>query len=254
VSRALTEVGFYGKLPCRGDFLQRRAPQDFVDVWDGWLQECIHESRQRLQESWLETYLTAPVWRFVLSAGVCGEGVYAGILVPSVDRVGRYFPLTVIAQLAQEDCPLSIACGSADWFEGAEALVLDALESQALDFDTFDERIALLRERLNLDSFGAAVQHPRQLLEGSEFPAVFAQWHMPMASADSLQSAVNAFAYREMSRALQPLAIWWTQGSRALSPSWLATRALPSPRAFVAMLTGVWADAEWATIRSGGPA
>jgi type VI secretion system protein ImpM len=251
VSRALTEVGFYGKLPCRGDFLQRRAPQDFVDVWDAWLQECIHASRERLQESWLEIYLTAPVWRFVLSSGVCGEGVYAGIFVPSVDRVGRYFPLTVIAQLEPEDCPISIACGSTGWFEGAEALVLDALESQALDFDTFDERIALLRERLNLESFGIT---PAQLLQGSEFPATFAQWQMPLGSADSLQSVVNAFAYREMSRSLQPLAIWWTQGSGALSPSWLATRGLPSSRAFVAMLTGAWADAEWATIRSGGSA
>src|SRR5262249_51991550 len=97
VSRPLVNVGFYGKLPCRGDFLQRRAPQDFVDVWDAWLQEGLHESRQRLQEAWLNTYLTGRVWRFVLSAGVCGSGVYAGVLVPSVDRVGRYFPLTLIA-------------------------------------------------------------------------------------------------------------------------------------------------------------
>lgn len=251
MSRPLVEVGFYGKLPCRGDFLQRRAPQDFVDVWDGWLQECIHESRQRLQDSWLETYLTAPVWRFVLSSGVCGEGVYAGIFVPSVDRVGRYFPLTVIAQLERGDCPITMACGSSAWFEGAEALVLDALESEALDFDTFDERIALTRERLNVGSLEDS-QLPTRILGGSEFPAVLGQWHMPMASAESLQGAVNAFAYREMSRALQPLAMWWTQGSGALSPSWLATRGLPSARGFVAMLTGSWTDAEWATVRSGG--
>ena len=90
----LTEVGFYGKLPCRGDFLQRRVSQDFVDVWDAWLQESLHETRKRLDEAWLNTYLTGPVWRFGLSAGVCGEHTYIGILVPSVDRVGRYFPLT----------------------------------------------------------------------------------------------------------------------------------------------------------------
>ncbi|MDE2050717.1 MAG: type VI secretion system-associated protein TagF, partial [Gammaproteobacteria bacterium] len=38
----MSETGFYGKLPCRGDFMQRRAPQEFVDVWDAWLSECLH--------------------------------------------------------------------------------------------------------------------------------------------------------------------------------------------------------------------
>ena len=54
-------VGFYGKLPCRGDFLQRRVAAEFVDPWDRWLQESLTESRLQLQECWLETYLTSPV-------------------------------------------------------------------------------------------------------------------------------------------------------------------------------------------------
>jgi type VI secretion system protein ImpM len=250
VSRPLTEVGLYGKLPCRGDFLQRRAPQSFVDVWDAWLQEGIHASRERLRDAWLETYLTAPVWRFVVDSGVCGEGIYAGILVPSVDRVGRYFPLTVIAQLAEDDCPLAMACGNKDWFEAAESLVLEALEAQALDFDTFDERIALLRERLDVHSLDDSSRLVG-LLRESEFPAVFARWQLPLAAADSLQSAMNALAYREVSRALQPLAIWWTQGSSVLAPTWLATRGLPQASSFVAMLTGDWAGADWATVGTG---
>lgn len=251
MNRPLTEVGFYGKLPCRGDFLQRRAPQDFVDVWDAWLQECIHESRQRLQDSWLETYLTGPVWRFVFGPGVCGEGAYAGILVPSVDRVGRYFPLTVIAQLDANDCPLSIACDSAPWFEAAESLVLDALEAEALDFDTFDEQIALLRERLDVAS---AIESARLfgILRNSEFPGGPSRWHLPLGTTGSIQGAVNAFAYREMARAAQPLALWWTLGSSALSPSFLATRGLPEARAFVAMLSGNWAGADWDVVCAGG--
>ena len=251
MNRPLTEVGFYGKLPCRGDFLQRRAPQEFVDAWDAWLQEGIHESQQRLQDAWLNTYLTGPVWRFALAAGVCGGGAYAGILVPSVDRVGRYFPLTVIAQLAADECPLATACGSSDWFESAETLVLDALQAEALDFDTFDEQIALLRERLDTSgtSESARLLH---LLRDSAFPAESPRWQLPLDAAASLQSAVNAFAYREIGRALQPAALWWTQGSDALAPSWLATRGLPEARAFVAMLTGDWAGAEWTTLHSGG--
>ena len=248
--RALTEVGFYGKLPCRGDFLQRRAPQDFVDVWDAWLQECLHASRQKLQDSWLETYLTGPVWRFAFAPGVCGGGAYAGILVPSVDRVGRYFPLTVIAKLEADDCLLEIACGSAGWFASAEALVLDAIAAEALDFDSFDEQIALLRERFDADGVSES-SRVTDLLARSEFPAGSQRWHLPLAALESLQSAVNALAYREIARALQPLALWWTQGSNSIAPSWLSTRGLPEAQAFVAMLAGDWVGAGWPTVGAG---
>ncbi|MEJ1963377.1 MAG: type VI secretion system-associated protein TagF [Gammaproteobacteria bacterium] len=251
MTRPLTEVGFYGKLPCRGDFLQRRAPQDFVDAWDAWLQECIHESRLRLQDTWLDTYLTGPIWRFVLASGVCGDGAYAGILVPSVDRVGRYFPLTVMAQLTPDGCPLALACSGAAWFESAESLVLDALQADALDFDAFDEQIALLRERL--DAAGADESSRfLKLLQNSDFPGGSARWQLPLVAPESLQSAVNAFAYREMSRVMQPLALWWTSGSGSLAPSWLSTRGLPEARSFVAMLTGDWAGADWAAASGGG--
>ena len=248
MSRALTEVGFYGKLPCRGDFLQRRAPQDFVDTWDAWLQESLHALRTRLEDRWLDIYLTGPVWRFALSAGVCGAGPYIGILVPSVDRVGRYFPLTVVARLAPEDCVLAVACASRAWFEDAEQLVLDALDAQALDFDTFDEQIALLRERLDTESATESAQ-ALQVLGNAPLPA--GRWQMPLASAASLQNAVNAYAHREVSRLLAPLAIWWTEGSNTLTASWLCSRGLPDAAGFAGMLTGDWSATDWAT--AGGP-
>ncbi|HWG29148.1 MAG TPA: type VI secretion system-associated protein TagF [Steroidobacteraceae bacterium] len=243
MSRALTEVGFYGKLPCRGDFLQRRAPQDFVDAWDAWLQESLHALRARLEDRWLDTYLTGPVWRFALSPGVCGAGTYIGILVPSVDRVGRYFPLTVLAQLEPEDCVLAVACASRVWFETAEHLVLDALDAEALDFDTFDEQVALLRERLDTASATESSQALRVL---GNAPAPAGRWQMPLASAASLQSAVNAYAHREAGRLLAPLAIWWTEGSNTLRASWLCSRGLPEPAGFVGMLTGDWSATDWA--------
>jgi type VI secretion system protein ImpM len=251
VNAALTEVGFYGKLPCRGDFLQRRVPQDFVDVWDAWLQESLHETRTRLQDAWLNIYLTGPVWRFALSGGVCGEKSYLGILVPSVDRVGRYFPLTVVAQLEPQECVLSVACASHGWFAAAESLVLDALEAEALDFDTFDEQIALLRERLDPTSAAESSQLSG-LLGSSTFPGEFGKWQIPLATAGSLQTALNVLAHREISRHLAPLAIWWTEGSDTVTASWLCTRGLPDTAGSVAMLTGDWAGANWACAGAGG--
>lgn len=249
---ALTEVGLYGKLPCRGDFLQRRVPQDFIDPWDGWLQQSLHESRARLGEAWLDRYLTGPVWRFALSGGVCGAQAYLGILVPSVDRVGRYFPLTLIAQLDPHECLLSVACASHGWFAAAESLALDALEAEALDFDSFDEQVALLRERLDATN-AAESSRLSDLLGSSTFPAEFGQWQIPLASSDSLQTALNVLAQREIGRHLAPLATWWTEGSSALPASWLCTRGLPDAVGAAAMLTGDWSGSGWACVGVGGP-
>ena len=240
-------IGFYGKLPCRGDFLQRRAPVPFVDVWDAWLQECMHASKEQLQDAWLDAYLTGPVWRFVLDAGVCGEDRYAGILVPSVDRVGRYFPLTVIAPLQAGVCPLDVACGASAWFEAAEGVVLDALEAEALDIDAFDESVAQLREPLSAESANESASLMNALRDGS-FPLQADRWHVPLQSAQSLQRAINALAYREMSRASQPLTLWWSEGSQAVGASWLTSRGLPEASAFAAMLSGHWAGSGWTSV------
>lgn len=244
---ATNEIGFYGKLPCRGDFLQRRAPLPFVEVWDAWLQQCMHASKEQLQDAWLDAYLTGPVWRFVLDAGVCGDSSYAGVLVPSVDRVGRYFPLTVVAQLGAGHCPLDVACGASAWFEAAEALVLDALEAEALDIESFDEGVARLREPLAAEnaSESASLMHA---LSDSAFPLQPDRWHVPLESAQSLQRAINVLAYREMSRGLKPLTLWWTEGSKALGASWLSLRGLPEAPAFAAMLSGNWAGSSWTSL------
>ena len=73
-----------------------RAPRGCRPSWPsrstpGWRRRWPR-SRDALGEGWLETYLTAPVWRFALAAGCCGPAA-AGIWLPSVDRVGRYYPL-----------------------------------------------------------------------------------------------------------------------------------------------------------------
>ena len=122
------EVGFFGKLPSHGDFVGRRVASGFREVWDAWLQRCLTESQRQLGSRWLECYLTSPMWRFFLCDGVAGETSYAGVLLPSVDRVGRYFPLTVVAALPVELGAASLAEGAAGWFNEVEQLCSGALE------------------------------------------------------------------------------------------------------------------------------
>jgi len=245
-------VGFYGKLPCKGDFLQRRVSQEFVDAWDPWLQECMHASRQQLGEAWLQAYLNGPVWRFALAEGVCGGGAYAGVMVPSVDRVGRYFPLALLAQLSTEECLLEVACGGAAWFDAAETLAVEALQASDLDLESFDDRVSDLAGRLARAS-AAEAAYLVGLMQQGDFASTPAQWQVPLTDGRSLQNAVNAFASRELQRVLRPLALWWTDGSDAVAPGWLCTRGLPDPQSFAALLAGNWRSAGWASLSGDAP-
>ena len=95
----MTMMGFYGKVASRGDFIERNLPKDFQRSWDAWLSAGLQTSRQQLGEHWLDAYLTSPLWRFALAPGVCGSEAMTGVLMPSIDRVGRYFPLTIACSI-----------------------------------------------------------------------------------------------------------------------------------------------------------
>lgn len=224
--------------------MQRRVPQEFLDVWDPWLQHCLHASRRALLESWLSSYLTSPVWRFVLPSSICGSGAYAGVLAPSVDRVGRYFPLTLVAQIDIDICPLEFATTRTSWFEALEALVAVALDESTVELESFDARVAQLAQPLEPHNQGI-VMSLFGLLEHSKFPAQGSAWRMPLGTAGGLQSAVNALAYRDLAVQLRPVSVWWSEGSNAAAASWLSLRSLPEPSNFGAMLNGQWAQHGW---------
>jgi type VI secretion system protein ImpM len=117
-------AGFYGKLPARGDFVRAGLPRDFIDPWDAWLQSVIGGSRALAGDAWLPAYLESPVWRFALPPGMCGELAVLGLMLPSVDKAGRYFPLSFAALHATG---FSAASGDA-WLDVCESAGRDALE------------------------------------------------------------------------------------------------------------------------------
>jgi len=118
---AARAVGFFGKLPSRGDFLRAGLPRGFTDPWDGWLQGAIAGSRAMLGERWLPAWMEAPIWHFSLPAGQCGTAPVLGVWMPSVDAAGRHFPLTLALVGDRPARP-------GDWLAAAEAIGLDALQ------------------------------------------------------------------------------------------------------------------------------
>lgn len=143
----LSAPGWFGKLPTVGDFASRRLPQDLIDWWDGWLSLGLAQLRERHAEAWQALFLAAPVWRFAITPGVApgamGRYAWAGVLTPSVDCVGRYFPLTLLAPLVR--WPAHVPEGEALglWLERLERIAGDALHD--------DWSIERLEAELNAD-------------------------------------------------------------------------------------------------------
>jgi type VI secretion system protein ImpM len=136
LSSANVVVGLYGKLPARGDFVRAGLPRDFTDRWDDWLQSVIAGSRTLMGDSWLPAFLEAPVWRFSLPPGMCGERAVLGLMLPSVDKAGRYFPLTFAALGIGGIAAESIA-GNA-WLDRCEEAGRAALEQDRPPQDVSD--------------------------------------------------------------------------------------------------------------------
>jgi len=135
--------GLYGKIPSEGDFVTRRLPWEFTSVWDEWLQQGMQASREALGARWLELYLSAPIWRFQVAPGVCGPIGWRGLFFASVDRVGRYFPLT----LAFADAgPTALAALSGDaqaWIAVEDAALSGLAPTLTIaDFDRLMEALA----------------------------------------------------------------------------------------------------------------
>jgi type VI secretion system protein ImpM len=87
--------GLFGKLPQKRDFVSANLPNAILNPFETWLQSCVSASRNEIGREWEQYYLVAPIWHFWLGPEVLGAGC-AGALMPSVDQVGRYFPLSII--------------------------------------------------------------------------------------------------------------------------------------------------------------
>ncbi len=130
-------VGFYGKLPARGDFVRAGLPRDFTDRWDDWLQSVLAGSQSLMGKAWLPAFLEAPVWRFTLPPGMCGERAALGLMLPSVDKAGRYFPLT-FAALRITGVAAALSEPANAWLDRCEAAGRAALERDTSPQEIYD--------------------------------------------------------------------------------------------------------------------
>ncbi len=226
-------TALYGKLPAKGDFLSRNLPREFIDTWDEWLQTGMNASRQALGESWLETYLTSPLWRFVLPAGICGANAWCGVVMPSMDKVGRYFPMAVVRMLPPALSPICVAMQNDTWFEGVESILLDALDNASLDLDEFDRAVDALTFS---ETDVAAMDNPLETGVGIR---------VSLAGNQGIAKSLLAFAAPEIQQRTNGLTAFWGSGSELVGPGMLISNGLPGANMFTALLSGNWNAHGW---------
>jgi len=233
--------GLYGKISTKGDFVTRRLARDFVQPWDSWLQAAIPHSRKALGDTWLQAYLNAPIWRFALSAGLCGDRVVAGILMPSIDKVGRHFPLTLAAAAGPDANAAQVFAASATWFGELEALALSTLED-GFDFEAFDTALAALGPPPDAGT-AMALGTPRPLEGG--------RWRFAVDPGCALGPGDPLVAHQILRAFMPRHSLWWSAGSQQVAPSFLVCDALPGGDSFVALLDGEWGRWSWSGAKPG---
>ncbi len=218
------QYGFFGKLPARRDFIAHSVPRSFLRFWETWLEKSMTQSRAELGAgAWEEIFRAAPIWRFWLGADVCGQTIL-GAFMPSMDAVGRYFPLTLIAVPEGEAVkPPNIDPRHA-WFEKIEDILLSALEPDT-SLDAVLEEIGKLKND-GADALHASVAEPKFAAPYNDRPAA------PLAEL----FAVCRLAYQDCSVAATTF--WWTAGGEGFRPVGLMRKHFPETEVFTDMLTG----------------
>jgi type VI secretion system protein ImpM len=215
--------GLFGKLPQKRDFISYGIPHGVLNPLETWLQSAVAASRAELGARWEEFYLVAPIWRFWIGPSIFGTAC-SGSLIPSVDGVGRYFPLMAIhiCEPGTQAPPPPFAPQSS-WHAAIEARLLSVLEEGA---NVTPE--TLLSDLSPPSTETADPADGLTLFKGGPL------WRTkPKTSIAALLTGIVEADYREAARVRS---YWWTPGGEAAGPVLHAKEGLPDPYFYTLML------------------
>lgn len=201
-------AGYYGKVPSKGDFVSRRLDRNVRSKFDQWLQLALQTSRDTLAGEWMELYLNAPIWRFYLEGGICGPYPLVGMMIPSVDKAGRYFPFLVAAQIPDFELSVSSITQTDEWLQSLEGVLLSVLDDE-FDLDYFDHQLA--KKAFDIDLASAELSPEEESTATDTFTAL-------AAALSGTRSG--------------PQSVWWTSGSDRRKPGMSLYTGWPAAAAF----------------------
>ncbi len=191
------------------------------------MQSSVAASRQSLGADWQQAFLTAPIWRFWLGADLCGTTV-TGAFMPSLDGVGRYFPLTLFAGADENaNIPPPELNPQDEWFAGVEDFLLATLEQEI----TFETVSAALDDMV--------VPSDRLANPPPEEPTVRTKGVLAMPGGErEFPDVFTAMRKVDHADVYAAATFWWTIGGEGFAPLVIGGKGMPDPFLFADMLTG----------------
>lgn len=218
--------GWFGKLSCLGDFASRRLPPEWVQACDRWLSECVATSQRQLGDQWLRAYLDAPAWRFAWAPQVVDAQWWFGVLMPSCDKVGRYFPLVIAHSRAAPPVD-RYALDHLDlwWSQAAQAAV-----------QTLDEDAEVERFETALDDLPPWPSAHVSLALGALIAPGPGGGQVALPPGATLQDMVHGLASAQLQERLTGHSVWWSWRPNEAAAQCRVVPGLPLPTAFADLL------------------
>jgi type VI secretion system protein ImpM len=207
------------------DFISVAVPPAFLDLWEPWLQGGVTASRLALGAQWQDVFLRAPIWRFWLGNRLCGRPAM-GSVMPSVDAVGRFFPLTAFACGEPGSAFVSPRLDrQEEWFAGIEALLLGALDEDSV----YEELLAALDKYAAPAAAAGEGPAPQDLLSAR------------LVTADTPEQLGDAFSnlVSDSERHAEAAGcFFWTIGGEGFPPAAAFSKGLPDRNILTTFLSG----------------
>lgn len=212
------DIGIMGKHPGYGDFVRHGIDRDLADRLGAWIDETLSGVRSDLGDDWDRFWDTARPLRFWIGRAVLGRTM-CGVFHPSRDKVGRRYPLILVATGAAQAAPVSDPVQ--DMYDGFDAHLVQAAPG--------DGAAALL------DGFAGPVPEAEDDQQLTEGPIIWA--HHPDGNLAALLDAAGPVDH---ARAATMRSYWWSSGADGLAV-WLAVPGLPQPTSLAWLLGGTGA-------------
>lgn len=218
--------GWYGKLASLGDFAHRRLQPTWLQACDAWLTRALQGSQQQLGSRWLDTYLTAPVLRFAWAPGIVDTQWWFGLLMPSCDNVGRYFPLLIACPRARAPVDRIALDHLELWYEHVAQAALRTLREQG-SVEALEEALAELPPWPTPSSAAVA-----------EVVSAAHAVRYRLAPRASLTQGLQRMSADHLQARLAGCSLWWRPADDGTGDLLTVLQGLPDPAAFVELLEG----------------